>query len=800
MSAFDSAAFDSGAFDASVTGSFTINGIVRVVGSGTFTLDEIVKSSRSSTLTIDEIVRTSGSGTFTADEWVRTVGTGSFTIDLWVPGGTSSEFTIDSIVRAVGTGSLTVDEWIRASRSDVLTVDEIVRASRTGSFTLNEYVSTPPHTFLINMWVSVVNTTVLDDRNRHDRIDTHTGMTLASDIALTDSYPGGPTNLFELLQLMWGQVSRFESVAISTQTFLLDMFVKGRIYGSFGIYSYVAGMIHTAQLYVAVGFQGKLATSPDGINWTQRTSGFSTSITISSVAYVMDIFVVGAATASTGASPKVSYSSDGTAWTAATWSSTGIPVGFASDGNIIVAVTDDAEIYTSGDSAVTWTHRTSGLTEGTDILKAVAYSPSLALFVAVGTVIPTTGTSGRILTSPDGITWTSQTVPSSWKQINDVAWAADIGQFVIVHEDLSTAGTVKKIATSTDGTSWTKQSSPWDSVASRPIAAFRGDDGLWFVVGTSTQRATKSSDGVTWSSVTTGSTQSTITDVVRGDRWVIAEGGGGNVRVSTDTTNWAAYSFGASVGINGLAVRHAVHMGLLSIDSIVKANRSASFTLNEIVKRNLSSTFSLDEWVGTPPSYWDGFDRTTTPDDPGGVWVNDGTGGNTAFYCNGTQLSMGPDTSPPDANTSAFMHAPGPGPWGDATTDFDMQIQFRVTEWQGDGSGFYTEVGTDGMVGAYIQRDAAGSSGWLVGVWGPFTFMDGVELGDLDTSADYQFRWQHHPVSDGVSRVRIWKTADTEPGTWHASRDATGDITAANDSLRVDFYNLAVLWEYIDFT
>ena len=30
-------------------------------------------------------------------------------------------------------------------------------------------------------------------------------------------------------------------------------------------------------LWVAVGFSGQLATSPDGVTWTLRTSGFGTS-------------------------------------------------------------------------------------------------------------------------------------------------------------------------------------------------------------------------------------------------------------------------------------------------------------------------------------------------------------------------------------------------------------------------------------------------------------------------------------------------------------------------------------------
>ena len=84
---------------------------------------------------------------------------------------------------------------------------------------------------------------------------------------------------------------------------------------------------------LAVGLSGKIATSTDGITWTQRTSSFGTSI-INGVTYGQGMF------AAVGNSGKIATSTDG----------------------------------------VNWTRRTSGF--GTSIINGVTYGQGM--FVAVG--------------------------------------------------------------------------------------------------------------------------------------------------------------------------------------------------------------------------------------------------------------------------------------------------------------------------------------------------------------------------------------------------------------------------------
>ena len=101
--------------------------------------------------------------------------------------------------------------------------------------------------------------------------------------------------------------------------------------------------------YVAVGNSGKIATSTDTQNWTQRVSGFDEN-SIFAVAYGNNQYVAG------GSSGKISTSPDG----------------------------------------ITWTARSSGF--GATPILAIVYSPSASLWIAAGG-------SGKLATSVDGISW-----------------------------------------------------------------------------------------------------------------------------------------------------------------------------------------------------------------------------------------------------------------------------------------------------------------------------------------------------------------------------------------------------------
>ena len=143
-------------------------------------------------------------------------------------------------------------------------------------------------------------------------------------------------------------------------------------------FSGLDGVAYGNDTFVAVGEDGAILTSPDGVNWTQRTSG--TSNRLRGVTYGNGLFVA------VGEDGTILTSPDGATWTQRTLETNDDFIGVTYGNGTFVAVGDGA-ILTSPDG-VNWTQRTS---ETSDDLYAVTYGNGL--FVAVGIY-------GTILTSP----------------------------------------------------------------------------------------------------------------------------------------------------------------------------------------------------------------------------------------------------------------------------------------------------------------------------------------------------------------------------------------------------------------
>jgi hypothetical protein len=230
-------------------------------------------------------------------------------------------------------------------------------------------------------------------------------------------------------------------------------------------------------LWTAVGTDGEIQTSPDGITWTQRAAAGGYSGYFAEIAHDgTGLWVAG------GQSGEIQTSPDGITWTKQTPDGgySGVFNGIAYDGTgLWVAVASQGEIQTSPD-AITWTHQDN---DGGFVASfyEVAYDGT-GLWVAVGA-------SGEIQTSPDGITWTART-PGGGFSGNFYGIAHDgTGLWVAV-------GSTGEIQTSPDGITWTHRTAAAGYSSAFNTVAYDGS-GLWTAAGVYGEIQT-SPDGINW--------------------------------------------------------------------------------------------------------------------------------------------------------------------------------------------------------------------------------------------------------------------------------------------------------------
>lgn len=179
------------------------------------------------------------------------------------------------------------------------------------------------------------------------------------------------------------------------------------------------GVTYGNGTFVAVGYAGTVLTSPDGVNWTNRTSG--TSNLLGSVIWGNNTFVV------VGDAGTVLTSPDGVSWTSRA-SGTSNSLHEVTWGNGTFVAVGDGTVLTSTDG-VNWTSKTLGTST---YLVGVTWGNGT--FVAVGE-------GSTTLISPDGVNWTRA---SDIYSPHGVTWGNNIGkpgdffQWVITKYPMST--------------------------------------------------------------------------------------------------------------------------------------------------------------------------------------------------------------------------------------------------------------------------------------------------------------------------------------------------------------------------
>jgi hypothetical protein len=282
--------------------------------------------------------------------------------------------------------------------------------------------------------------------------------------------------------------------------------------------------------FVSIGYDGILATSPDGIVWTRQTLPAGnplTGLSFDSVAWLGTQFVaVGSAggaaicfpgqvcsAAISALYPVIFTSPDGLSWTAQFQSGlasvTGDSLnGVASSGAQFAAVGSNGIIFTSP-TGVNWTPQTSNTINA---LNGIVWSG--IQFVAVGA-------SGSILTSPTGAVWTTQNSGTS-QTLASIVWSGT--QYLAV-------GANGVIITSPDGVNWTPQNS--NTINNLNAVTWSGQQ---FIAVGANGTVLASADGKTWTS-RSAPTPNTLNSVVwSGTQFAVV--GPGAVLTSPDGVTW----------------------------------------------------------------------------------------------------------------------------------------------------------------------------------------------------------------------------------------------------------------------
>jgi hypothetical protein len=182
--------------------------------------------------------------------------------------------------------------------------------------------------------------------------------------------------------------------------------------------------------FVAVGDGGVILTSATGDAWTPRSSG--------TTAALRGLAASGARVVATGGTGTIVTSTDGSTWQPATSPTARHLRAAAWTGTVFAAAGGPGELVRSSDGAA-WT-AVAAPTAGTELVDGLA---------AFGGGLIGVGTTGLLVTSPDGATWGrgSLGVQTSFRGI-----AASAGTLVAVGSGTDAAATT--ILESTDGVAW----------------------------------------------------------------------------------------------------------------------------------------------------------------------------------------------------------------------------------------------------------------------------------------------------------------------------------------------------------
>lgn len=244
----------------------------------------------------------------------------------------------------------------------------------------------------------------------------------------------------------------------------------------------------TLGYFVAVG--SNISISTDGVNW--KKAPFVSQVGYSTIEYSPSLGVY-VSCASDGKNRSIVYSYNGINWLDAIGASANInQILWNPTHNQFVAV-GGAKVMTSPDG-ITWTTRSTPVSY---TWQTVAYSSTLNKYVVVGQ----NGVNIDYITSADGITWTTGTGFTSGQRTTKTAraknliWSSVHNLFVLIGIN-SGSGNALYIYTSPDAVTWTTRTQPAGSVSYTSNLTYNAELGKYVLFTTSNMIT--STDAVTW--------------------------------------------------------------------------------------------------------------------------------------------------------------------------------------------------------------------------------------------------------------------------------------------------------------
>jgi len=294
-------------------------------------------------------------------------------------------------------------------------------------------------------------------------------------------------------------------------------------------YWWLAGVAASPDRVLVVGDSGTVFTSDDSQIWTSRNQ--DARIEFGSATFGNGKFVCLAnADVDAGLSERVLlHSDDGAEWTRSQPPAPFGSVRFAKDR--FFGLGPNGSIHSSTDG-LEWTLRYSG--QVNTALSDIVHGEDL--FVAVGRQGP--NQSGLVLTSPDGITWTSATQLPTDSEAPGYAAAYGNGAFVVTAGYDSYALRGGRYWWSADGYHWETRYLPGTGLVGVGFG-----NGTFVMVG-DIGRVVSSPDGKNWTSQPSGQSQHLVGVVHTGSGFVaIASQGSSELVLSDDGKIWRPWDY-----------------------------------------------------------------------------------------------------------------------------------------------------------------------------------------------------------------------------------------------------------------